>query len=140
MLLLNKKLIKSNVACKFFPAPTSKDVIYNIKTTFQENEFDTSILHMGVNVLKLGSNIDIVLEDVERYYKCCKLLQTLRFEANHYFWIETYCAVKCKFYLRFFVKNMVVVLLITAMHHLRIYRKTDYILTQVKVFYRTITL
>ena len=74
MLLLNKKLIKSNVACKFFPAPTSKDVIYNIKTTFQENEFDTSILHMGVNVLKLGSNIDIVLEDVERYYKCCKLL------------------------------------------------------------------
>ena len=26
----------------------------------QENEFDTSNLHMGVNVLKLGSNIDNV--------------------------------------------------------------------------------
>ena len=67
MRLLNKKLIKSNVACKFFPGPTSKDVICNIKSTFQENEFDTSILHMGVNdVLKLGSNIDTVLEDVEK--------------------------------------------------------------------------
>ena len=54
--LLKKKLIKSKVVCKFFPGPTSKDLVHYIKPTLQENEFDTSILHMGVNdVLKLGN-------------------------------------------------------------------------------------
>ena len=58
---LNKKLIKSKAVCKFFPGATSKDFVHYIKPTLQENEFDTSILHMGVNdILKLGSNIDTV--------------------------------------------------------------------------------
>ena len=56
MRLLKKKLIKSNVVCKFFPGATSKDFVHYIKSTLQENEFDTSILPMGVNdVLKLGN-------------------------------------------------------------------------------------
>ena len=56
MRLLKKKLIKSKVVSKFFPGATSKDFVHYIKPTLQENEFDTSILHMGVNdVLKLGN-------------------------------------------------------------------------------------
>ena len=65
MRLLNKKLIKSKAVCKFLHGATSKDSVHYIKPTFQENEFDTSILHMGVNdVLKLGSNIDTVSKDI----------------------------------------------------------------------------
>ena len=63
--LLNKKLIKSKVVCKFFSGATSKDFVHYIKPTLQENEFDTSILYMGVNdVLKLGSNIDTMSKDI----------------------------------------------------------------------------
>ena len=40
--LLNKKLIKSKAACKFFPGSTSKDFVHYIKPTLQENELDTS--------------------------------------------------------------------------------------------------
>ena len=46
---LNKKMINSKVACKLFPSGTSKDFLHYIKPTLQENEFDTSILHMGVS-------------------------------------------------------------------------------------------
>ena len=39
----------------------------------QENEFDTSILHMTVNdVLKLGSNIDTVSKDIINIANHCK--------------------------------------------------------------------
>ena len=38
-----------------------------------ENEFDTSILHMGVNdVLTLGSNIDTVSKDIINIANHCK--------------------------------------------------------------------
>ena len=63
--LLNKKLIKSKVSCKFSSSATLKDSVHHIKPTLQENEFDTSLLHMGVNdVLKLSSNIDTVPKDI----------------------------------------------------------------------------
>ena len=62
MQLLNKKLIKYKVSCKFFPDATSKDFVHFIKPTLQENEFHTSILHLDVNdILKLGSNIDMII-------------------------------------------------------------------------------
>ena len=38
--LLNKKMIKSKVVCRFFPDATSKDFVHYIKLTLQENEFD----------------------------------------------------------------------------------------------------
>ena len=86
-------MIKSKVVCNFFPGATSKYFVHYIKPTLQENEFDTSNLHMGVNdVLKLGSNIDTV-----KRYKSCKPLQKFRCETN-YFWFDTYCVVKCKIY------------------------------------------
>ena len=48
------------VSCKFFSGATSKDFVHFIKPTLLENEFHTSILHLGVNdILKLGSNIDM---------------------------------------------------------------------------------
>ena len=71
--LLNKKLIKLKVACKFFPGSTSKDFVHYIKLTLQKYEFDTSILHMGANdVLKLGSNIDTVSKDIMNIANHCK--------------------------------------------------------------------
>ena len=70
---LNKKLIKSKAVCKFFLGATSKDFVHYIKPTVQENEFDTSILHMGVNyVLQLGSNIDTVSKDIINIANHCK--------------------------------------------------------------------
>ena len=73
MRLLNKKLIKSKVVCKFFPGAIWKDFVHYIKPTFQENEFDNSILHMGVkDVLKLGSNIETVSKDVINIANHCK--------------------------------------------------------------------
>ena len=61
MQFLNKKFIKSKFVCKFFPGTTSKDFTHYLKQRLQENEFDTSILHMSINdILKLGSNIDTV--------------------------------------------------------------------------------
>ena len=33
----------------FFPGAISKDFVHYIKPTLQENEFDASILHTGVN-------------------------------------------------------------------------------------------
>ena len=71
--LLNKKLIKPKVVCKFFPGATSKDLVHYIKPTLQENELDTSILHMGVNdVLRLGFNIDTVSKDIINIANHCK--------------------------------------------------------------------
>ena len=71
--LLNKKLIKSKAVCKFFPGATSKDFVHYIKPTLQENKFDTSVLHMGVNdFLKLGSNIDTVSKDIINIANHCK--------------------------------------------------------------------
>ena len=68
--LLNKKLIKSKVVCKFFLGATSKDFVHHIKA---ENEFDTSILHIGVNdVLKLGSNIHTVSKGIINIANHCK--------------------------------------------------------------------
>ena len=72
--LLNKKLIKSKAVCKFFPGATSKDFVHYIKPTLQENKFDTSVLHMGVNdILKLGSNIDTVSKDIINIANHCKI-------------------------------------------------------------------
>ena len=71
--LSNKKLIKPKVVCKFFPRATSKDLVHYIKPTLQENGFDTSILHMGVNdVLRLGFNIDTVSKDIINIANYCK--------------------------------------------------------------------
>ena len=65
MWLLNKKLIKSKVVCNFFPGATSKYFVHYIKPTLQENEFDTSILHIPANnLLKLGSNIDTASKNI----------------------------------------------------------------------------
>ena len=70
--LLNKKMIKSKDVCKFFPGATSKHFVHYIKP-LQENEFDTSILHMGVNdILKLGSNIATVSKDIINIANHCK--------------------------------------------------------------------
>ena len=64
-------MIKSKVVCNFFPGATSKYFVHYIKPTLQENEFDTSNLHMGVNdVLKLGSNIDTVSKDINLANHC----------------------------------------------------------------------
>ena len=66
-------MIKSKVLCKFFPSATLKDFAHYIKPTFQENEFETSVLHMGVNdVLKLGSNIDNASKDIINIANHCK--------------------------------------------------------------------
>ena len=44
-----------------------------MKPTLQENEFDTSILHMGGDdILKLGSNIDTVSKDILSIANHCK--------------------------------------------------------------------
>ena len=43
---------------KFLPGTTSKDCVHYIKPTLQENEFDTSVLHMGINdVLTVSKDI-----------------------------------------------------------------------------------
>ena len=66
-------MIKSKAVYKFFPGATSRDVVHYINPTLQENEFDTSVLHMGVNgVLKLGSNIDIVSKGIINIANHCK--------------------------------------------------------------------
>ena len=49
--LLVKKLIKSKAVCKLFPGATSKHFVHYTKPTLLENEFDTSVLYMRVNVL-----------------------------------------------------------------------------------------
>ena len=68
-----------------FPGTTLKDFVHYKKLSLQENEFDTSILHMSVNdVLKLDSNID------KRYHKHCKPLQKFRSKTIHYFRSDTY--------------------------------------------------
>ena len=71
--LLNEKMIKSKVLCKFFPGATLKDFVHYIEPTLQENEFDTSILHVGVDsVLKLGSNVETVSKDIIKITNHCK--------------------------------------------------------------------
>ena len=71
--LLVKKLIKSKAVCKLSPGVTSKHFVHYIKPTLQENEFDTSVLHMRVNVLTLGSNIDTVSKDIIHIANHCKI-------------------------------------------------------------------
>ena len=93
--LLNKKLIKSKVVCKFFRGLTWKDFVHYIKPTLQGNQFDNLILHIGVNdVLKLGSNIDTVSKDIINIAN-----HSLSMKANHYFRFDTPYAVNGKFYL-----------------------------------------
>ena len=66
-------MIKSKVVWRFFPGATSRDVLHYIKPTLQENEFDTSILNMGVNgVLKLGSSTNTVSKDIINIANHCK--------------------------------------------------------------------
>ena len=66
-------MLKPKVVRKSFPGTTSKDFVHYIKPTLQENEFDTSILHIGVNdVSKLGSNIDTVSKDIVNIANHCK--------------------------------------------------------------------
>ena len=65
VIISSKKLIKSKGECKFFPRATLTYFVHYIKPTLEENKFDTSILHMGVNnVLKLSSNIDALSKDI----------------------------------------------------------------------------
>ena len=64
-------MIKSKVVWRFFFFFTSRDVLHYIKPTLQENEFDTSILNMGVNgVLKLGSSTNTVSKDINIANHC----------------------------------------------------------------------
>ena len=94
MWLLNKKLVNSKVAYKLFPGTRLKDFSDYIKPTLHENEIDTSVLHMAVNdALKLRSNTD----SVKRY---CKYWEPycISCDTNHYFWFDTFYALKCKFY------------------------------------------
>ena len=133
MRLLKKKLIKSKVVSKFFPGATSKDFVHYIKPTLQENEFDTSVLHIGVNdVLKLGSNIDTVSRDIINIANYCKnygvkqifisgLTITMLLNASSIYQLNNSIQVLC---------YMVIDLLITTTYHLRIYGKTDYLFTQ----------
>ena len=66
-------MIKSKVVWRFFPGAISRDVLHYIKPTLQENEFDTSILNMGVNgVLKLGSSTNTVSKDIINIANHCK--------------------------------------------------------------------
>ena len=130
-LISNKKLIKSKVVCNFFTGATSKDFVHYIKPTLQENEFDTSILHMGINdVLKLGSNIDTMSKDIINIANGCKnsgvkqiiisgLALITRLNASFIYHLNNSTKVLCQ--------NMVIDLLITATYHLRIYGKMDYI-------------
>ena len=97
---LNKKMIKSKVVCNLFPGATLKDFVHYIKPILQENEFDTSVLHLGVNdILKLSANIDTVSKDINIANHCKNLsvkqiiilglVLTMRLNANF---------VNCKFY------------------------------------------
>ena len=66
-------MVKFKVVHNFFPGATSKDFAPYIKSTLQENEFDTSTLRMGVNdILKLGSNIDTVSKGIIKIANYCK--------------------------------------------------------------------
>ena len=82
------------------------------------------------------------LHCVKRYHKYCKPLKKFRCGTNHYFWltlITLFTTLTIQF--KLFIKNIVLVLLITATYHLRIFGKTDYIeTTQVRMSYRTIML
>ena len=83
-------MIKSKVVWKNFPGATSKEFVHYIKPTLQENEFDSSVSHMGIiDVLKLGSTI----VTVSRYHKYCQILEKCWCETNHYFRFDTYYAV-----------------------------------------------
>ena len=93
-------MIKSKVVCNLFPGATLKDFVHYIKPILQENEFDTSVLHLGVNdILKLSANIDTVSKDINIANHCKNLsvkqiiilglVLTMRLNANF---------VNCKFY------------------------------------------
>ena len=134
-------MIQSKFVCKLSPGATSKDFVHYIKPTFQENEFDTSVLHMGVNdVLKLGSNIDTPSKDIINIANHCKnfgvkqiiisgLTLTTRLNANFIYQLSNLIKVFCQKHGYRCIDN-------SNTHHLRIYDKTDYTqTTQVKVFY-----
>ena len=71
--ILNKKLIKFNFVYNLSSSATSKEFIHYIKPILPENEFNNSILHMGVNdVLKLVFNIETVSKDIVNIANDCK--------------------------------------------------------------------
>ena len=55
-------MIKSKVYYIFFPGATSKDLVHYIKPASQENEFDTSILHMGVVNHVLNNSVKVLCQ------------------------------------------------------------------------------
>ena len=65
--MLNTNLIRLKAISKCFSGAISDDFIHYIKTISQnpENRSETDILRMGINdFLKLGSNIDVVTNDI----------------------------------------------------------------------------
>lgn len=65
--MLNTNLIRLKAISKCFSGAISDDFIHYIKPISQnpENRSETDILRMGINdFLKLGSNIDVVTNDI----------------------------------------------------------------------------
>ena len=65
--MLNTNLIRLKAISKCFSGAISDDFIHYIKAISQnpENRSETDILRMGINdFLKLGSNIDVVTNDI----------------------------------------------------------------------------
>ena len=65
--MLNTNLIRLKAISKCFSGAISDDFIHYIKPIPQnpENRSETDILRMGINdFLKLGSNIDVVTNDI----------------------------------------------------------------------------
>ena len=78
------------------PGATSKHFIHYIKPTLQENECD-----VGCDVTYRRKCFEIRFQYwhcVKRYHKYYKLMQKFSCNANHYFCLDTYQAVKCKLY------------------------------------------
>ena len=66
-------MIKFNFLYNLSSNATSKEFVNYIKPILPENEFNNSILHMGVNdVLKLVFNIETVSTDIVNIANDCK--------------------------------------------------------------------
>ena len=69
----NNQLTEGRARFKYFPGAISNDLLFYIKPSLEEGQFDTAIIHLGIDdLLKNITSTDVLLQNILKIRATCK--------------------------------------------------------------------
>ena len=77
---LNNQLKEGRARFKYFPGATSNDLLFYIEPTLGQRQFDTAIIHVGINdLLNKTAGIEVLLQNILNLAATCKCMVSIRY-------------------------------------------------------------